>query len=92
MHLNSSDTTAALSVYKYSLLKTFDQLLFTVSGDQGSSWQVATICIPAGKYQLAFVATVGIAYLSDIALDSISVESYFYEDDTCSVASTSASG
>jgi hypothetical protein len=74
MHLDSTDTTAALTVYTYSPLKTFDQQLFTVSGDHGSSWQLATVCLPAGKYQVAFVATIGITYFSDIALDRVTVD------------------
>jgi hypothetical protein len=71
MHLDSSDTIAALSIYKYSPLKRFELLLFNVSGNPGRSWQAASICIPAGEYHLAFVATIGITYLSDVAVDSI---------------------
>jgi MAM domain, meprin/A5/mu len=71
MHLDPADTTATLSVYLYSLLKTLDQQLFTVSGNQGSNWKKATICLPAGKYNLAFVATIGMSFLSDIALDNV---------------------
>jgi hypothetical protein len=74
MHLDAADTTAALSVYKYSSLKTYDQQLFTVSGDHGNLWQKGTICLPAGQYQVAFVAKIGFAYLSDIALDIVSLD------------------
>jgi MAM domain, meprin/A5/mu len=75
MHLDSSDTTAALSIYKYSPLKSFEQLLFTVSGDQGSTWKHQEVCVPTGNYKFAFVATIGIAYLSDIAIDDITLSS-----------------
>jgi hypothetical protein len=91
MHLDSSDTTAALSVYKYSPLKRFDLQLFNVSGNHGRSWQLATICIPAGEYHLAFVATIGITYLSDIAVDNIE---YGLNGQSCpsTIDNSSASG
>jgi MAM domain, meprin/A5/mu len=76
MHLDPSDTTAALSIYKYSPLKTFEQLLFTASRQFGRFWRAELVCVPAGNYNFAFVATIGIAYLSDIAIDHIAFSSY----------------
>ena len=74
MHLDDSDKTAALSLYRYSQLQASDQQLFVATGDQGTSWQLATVCLPSGTYRLAFVATIGIPYLSDMAIDDISYD------------------
>jgi len=74
LQLNSTDNTAALTVYKYSQLQVLEQQLFTVSGDQSDSWLKTSVCLPVGVYQLAFVGTLGLPYLSDIGLDDIAFE------------------
>jgi MAM domain, meprin/A5/mu len=76
MHLDSSDETAALSIYTYSPLKAFEKLLWTASRNNGRSWLTYDVCIPSGNYSFAFVATIGIPYLSDIAIDHIVLSPY----------------
>ena len=49
-------------------------VLFTARGNQRRWWREAKVCIPAGVYRLAFVATVGLVSLSDIAVDNVAVE------------------
>src|SRR5664279_1715173 len=71
MQLNSSETTAALTVYKYSRLHAFEQQLFMTSQDGGEEWQKASVCLPAGVYSVAFVGTIGLSYSSDTGLDNI---------------------
>ena len=71
MWLNSSDTTAQLSVHVYTQLHAVTQQLFTTSGNHGNSWHKAIVCLPAGTYGLAFIGTIGMTYLSDIGLDDI---------------------
>lgn len=84
MWLNSTDTVGALKVYRYSKLHNYDQQMFSISGNQGRQWQKATICLPAGTYSLAFVGTIGLKYLSDIAIDSISLSA----DTPCNLGKT----
>ena len=62
MQLNDSDTTAALTLFQYTDVHVYDQRLFMAKGNQGSTWKQATVCLPEGTYQLAFVATLGRAY------------------------------
>jgi len=72
MQTSSEDKTAALTVIIYSELHVYDKVLFQIQGNHGTSWKRATVsCLPAGTYQLAFVATHGLQFLSDIALDEI---------------------
>jgi hypothetical protein len=73
IRLNSLDTVGALDVYTSTKLQLHKQNLFRVSGDQGKQWRVAVICLPVGTYSLAFVGTIGMKYLSDIAIDSVSL-------------------
>ena len=73
MRLNPDDMTAALQVYQYSELHIYDRRLFIARGNQGNFWQSVSICLPPGKYRLAFLATVGRAYESDIAIEDISL-------------------
>jgi len=74
MKLNDSDTFAALSVYRYTQLQTYDTRLFEMRGNQGSEWKTPeSICLPSGTYQLAFVGTVGYPSASDIAVDNVVV-------------------
>jgi len=73
MRISDQDTTAALTVYTYSELRVYDRRLLEIRGNRGISWQKAYTCLPAGTYQLAFVATHGLQFLSDIALDEISL-------------------
>jgi len=73
MLLNDTDTVGTLSVYRFSVLHTYDQVLFQVRGNSGERWESAYVCLRAGEYQLAFVGTVGLPSLSDIAIDDIVV-------------------
>jgi len=87
MLLNANDTTAALTVYRYTELFAYDKVLFTARGNQGEAWKEKKVCIPAGLYRLAFVGTVGLVSLSDIAVDNIEV----VDDEDCSDDNTSSS-
>jgi MAM domain, meprin/A5/mu len=71
MWLNSTDTTAALSLYAQSAFGTNFQQLFAAAGNRGQKWNPVQICLPPGTYRLAFVATVGFPFMSDIALDNV---------------------
>jgi len=71
MMISDKDTTAALTVFTYSLLGVYEQRLLEIRGNHGASWQQAEVCLPEGTYQLAFVATHGLQFLSDIALDNV---------------------
>jgi len=73
MKLNESDSVAALTVYRYTRLHTYDTVFFEARGNKGEEWMHREECIPAGEYQLAFVGTVGLVSLSDIAVDNIEV-------------------
>jgi len=77
MRLSSDDRTTALSVFTYSQLRAYENLLLEIRGDHGPSWQQATACLPNGTYQLAFVATHGLRYSSDIAVDNIKLQTPF---------------
>ena len=71
MRTSDEDTTAALTVYTYSQMHVYDRRLIEIRGNRGISWQSATLCLPVGTYQLAFVATHGLQFLSDIALSDV---------------------
>jgi len=58
-------------VYTYSELHVYKRLLVEIRGNHGTNWKKQRICLPEGTYQLAFVATHGLQFLSDIALDNI---------------------
>jgi hypothetical protein len=73
MWLNSTDVTAALALYVQSAIGVNYQRLFFASGNRGSNWNSASVCLPAGTYRLAFIATVGLPFMSDIALDNVAV-------------------
>ena len=82
--LNDTDNMAALTVYKYSLLQSIEKTLFVASGNHGKMWHDASICLPAGKYKLAFVGTTGFIYTSDIGIGHIVLgeECSYHGDDT----------
>jgi MAM domain, meprin/A5/mu len=71
MWLDSTDTSSTLTLFAQSLLGVNYQRLFSASGNKGPNWQSATVCLPAGTYRLAFVATIGLSFVSDIALDNL---------------------
>ena len=71
MWISSEDTTAALTVYTYSQMHVYERRLLEIRGDHGNSWKSASVCLPDGTYQLAFVATHGLQFLSDIALSNV---------------------
>lgn len=48
-----------------------DQLLLNLPGHQGDDWVDKSFCLPVGKYVLAFEATVGMLFKSDIAQDGV---------------------
>jgi len=79
MLLNDSDTDGSLAVYRYTRLHTYDELLFEERGNHGDEWFQGEVCIPAGEYRLAFVGTVGLPSLSDIAIDNIEL----MQDEEC---------
>jgi len=81
MLLSNDDTTAALTVYVYSQMHVYERRLVEIRGNHGLSWHDESICLPDGTYQLAFVATHGLQFLSDIALDDI--ELYYEEPNHC---------
>ena len=74
MMISDEDTTAALTVFTYSQLGVYEQRLLEIRGNHGSSWQHAEVCLPEGTYQLAFVATHGLKFSSDVALDDIELD------------------
>ena len=79
MWISSEDTTAALTVYTYSQMHVYERRLVEIRGNHGVSWQTASVCLPNGTYQLAFVATHGLLLLSDIALSDIELLNYVNE-------------
>ena len=92
MLLNATDTVGSLTLYRFSLLHTYDSVLFQVRGNRGEKWLSAEVCLGAGEYQLAFVGTVGLASLSDIAVDNIKVwqNEYCYEQHSSSEGSVTS--
>jgi len=81
MWISNGDTTAALAVYTYSQMHVYERRLIEIRGNHGISWQEASVCLPEGTYQLAFVATHGLQFLSDIAVDEIDL--YYEEPNEC---------
>jgi len=79
MMISDEDTTAALTVFTYSQLGVYEQRLLEIRGNHGASWQRAEVCLPEGTYQLAFVATHGLKFSSDIALDDIELNFETYK-------------
>ena len=74
MLISERDSTAALTLYTYSQLHAYKLRLIEIRGNHGTSWQEESVCLPEGTYQLAFVATHGLQFLSDIALDRIELK------------------
>jgi hypothetical protein len=72
MTADSSQSLSTLQVYKYTQLHAYEQRLY-VTQSNSSKWEQAKICLPVGKYHLAFVGTIGSNYLSDIALDEFTI-------------------
>lgn len=79
MLVGNEDTTAALTVYTYPAHAVYKERLLEIRGNKGRSWQTASVCLPKGAYQLAFVATHGLQFLSDIALNRIELQ----KDENC---------
>jgi len=75
MRISDEDTTAALTVYTYSSMHVYERRLIEIRGNRGVHWQTESVCLPEGTYQLAFVATHGRMFMSDIALKEIVVTS-----------------
>jgi len=75
MMISDEDKTAALTVFTYSQLHVHELRLIEIRGNHGTQWQHAEVCLPEGTYQLAFVATHGLQFSSDIALDDIELNS-----------------
>lgn len=86
MRLDPSDVTAMLTVYMYSIPRGYEQVLFRISGNKNSTWHTARGCLPPGSYRLAFVGTIGLKYMSDIAIGSVNI----YSEPTCSLQPTSS--
>jgi len=85
MMISDEDTTAALTVFTYSQLGVYEERLLEIRGNHGASWQQAEVCLPEGTYRLAFVATHGVKFSSEVAVDDI--ELHFEMHQRC-VAST----
>ncbi|XP_013392300.1 mucin-2-like [Lingula anatina] len=51
-----------------------ERRLWSVEGGQGPGWKNATVKIPAGFSELAFIAVRGSSYLGDIAIDDVVLE------------------
>ena len=83
MWLSDEDTMAALTVFTYSQLHVYETRLVEIRGNQGNSWERMKVCLPAGTYQLAFVATHGLQFSSDIALDEIELYSVDNDEQIC---------
>ncbi|KAH9494980.1 hypothetical protein Btru_018316 [Bulinus truncatus] len=67
-------TMGSLRVYR--LLRTVRQQLWSRSGDQGTRWQMAEISVSGDStttLKLEFEGVVGSSYLSDIAIDDLSL-------------------
>ena len=83
MRLSDEDTVAALTVFTYSQLHVYERRLVEIQANQGTSWKRMKVCLPAGTYQLAFVATHGLQFSSDIALDEIELYSVDNDEQIC---------
>jgi len=83
MRISDKDTTAALTVCTYSELHVCERRLIQIRGNHGTKWQRAEVCLPEGTYQLVFVATHGLQFLSDIALDEIELHSADGDSKSC---------
>ncbi|XP_022800392.1 MAM and LDL-receptor class A domain-containing protein 1-like [Stylophora pistillata] len=66
-----------LNVYKREGVRS-DDLLWTMSGDQGTDWHEALVDIGGACYQIILEGIVGPSYLSDLAVDDI-----FFSKGTC---------
>jgi len=86
MWISDHDNTAALTVFTYSQLRVYEKRLIDIRGDHGTSWEKVSVCLPEGTYQLAFVATHGLQFLSDIAVDEIEL----HDDQKCSESANSS--
>lgn len=52
-----------------------NRILWEMSGDSGNNWYIAQLPIASAvSFQIAFEAVVGLNYLGNIAIDSISLE------------------
>ena len=74
--LSDDDTTAALCVYTYSPMHVYERRLLEIRGNHGISWHKVSVCLPEGTYQVAFVATHGLQFLSDIALSDVELHNH----------------
>jgi len=93
MRISNEDATAALTVYTYSELHVYERLLVEIRGNHGTNWKKQRICLPEDTYQLAFVATHGLQFLSDIALDNIKLNADVAHHQHClSVAKAAVKG
>lgn len=53
-----------------------DQRLWSKSGNQGTSWNLANILVsPSSNYSIMFEGIVGSGYQSDVAIDDVSIKS-----------------
>lgn len=67
-----------LNVYKREGMKN-DDLIWTLSGNQGTEWHEAVVDIGGACYQIIFEGITGSSYQSDIAIDDI----YFGKGTCC---------
>ena len=78
MRISDEDRTAALSLFTYTKMHVYEWRLAKFQGNHGTDWQKAYVCLPEGTYQLAFVATHGLPFYSDISLDEIVLDIHGY--------------
>ena len=77
-----SDPSASLALYAYTPLNVPVVQLATPLGSSsaagggagGGAWSSASLCMPSGSYYLAFVATHGQPYVTNIALDNVLID------------------
>ena len=74
MSVNRMDTIASFRVLQMSVFGAPIREVFATNGDKGPNWKVFRLCLAAGEFVLAFEATQGVPYASDIAFDDVLVE------------------
>ena len=79
MRISDEDRAAALSLFTYTKMHVYERRLAKFQGNHGTDWQWAKVCLPEGTYQIAFVATHGLPFYSDISLDEIALWISIYE-------------
>lgn len=82
-----NNTTISLELYQLSLLGVPSSLLHRVSVSALNEWVTVKVCVPAGRYSLMFVGTLGQPYSYDIGLDDVTID-----NSPCSIHLASSTG